>query len=327
MNKKKTLDDEKVTLSVQKINKLKVVPLTSKGNIQKPFKGEAMFPNGYCNIAILARKNSGKSTLIMNILKKCCRKDETTVVVYSNTVLKDPVWVEMKKYCKSKGIGFHGATEIGFTDANGTKHDSLHDLMKKYREVGDEKVLDSDASDSGEDITDTEEEPISDEEEQSRKFVSGNLPTDHMKKHHVQEVETSKKVEYPTYAPQLFMVFDDLSADLKRSSLANFCRQSRHFRAMSIYSSQAVVDLLPSFRKQMDYYILMGGMREKDLERVHNDAGLAVPLDVFLRMYALATEKKYSFLYVDCRNDSFRINFDKKINFRSSNKDFNAKTE
>ena len=61
-----------------------------------------MFEEVYANIFLLARKKSGKTTVMYNVLKKCCDKD-TRVVIFSATYKKDANMKAIVKYFKKKG--------------------------------------------------------------------------------------------------------------------------------------------------------------------------------------------------------------------------------
>jgi hypothetical protein len=70
-----------------KINNLKVKPLKTEFT-EKKIKHAEMFNNAYPNIFISAKKNSGKSTLIYNILKHCAT-NKTIIRLFSTTYEND----------------------------------------------------------------------------------------------------------------------------------------------------------------------------------------------------------------------------------------------
>ena len=303
-------------ITIQKINNVQVKPMKIKNKLDRPAKGHDMFTNPYSNVFILSRKNSGKSCLISNIIQKCCRKDFTTVVVFSNTIHKDPTWIALKKWCKKKGLDFVGHTSIRYTDSNGSKKDALNDLLKEDREVGDEEELDSEESKSEDQSSYSSEESMS-EPDEPQHFNFGTRPNKPIK--FIKDAP-STKIEYPTIAPRLFIVFDDISSDLKLPSVQELIKQNRHYESMCCFSSQHIKDLLPSCHENADAYCLFSGLNEDALEKIKKDASLNVSLDTLMKMYKKATEKKYSFFYIDVRNDQFRICFDRKFNI-ITNKD------
>jgi len=304
--------EEKEVITVQKINTIHVKPLKSmKPKFDRPAKGHEMFPNPYANIFILSRKNSGKSVLVSNIIQKVTRANYTTIVVFSNTLLKDPCWISLKKWCKKHNRDFIGHTSIQYTDPKGKKHDALAELLKLNRQIGDEEALDS--SDSEVENEENSGSSSDDYQSEEEPYVhSGEI----QKYPHLKPVadQPSHKVEYPTIAPKLFIVFDDISTELKLASVQELTKQNRHFEATVCASSQTVTDLYPSCRKQADYLCIFGGLKEQDLKRLLDDASLGVSLETLMKMYRKSTEKKYNFLYIDVRNDQYRMNFDRKFN-------------
>jgi len=310
---------EDPVITIQKINNVQVKPMKIKNKLDRPAKGHDMFTNPYSNIFILSRKNSGKSVLIANIIKKCCRKDFTTVVVFSNTIHKDPTWIALKKWCKKKGLDFVGHTSIRYTDSNGSKKDALNDLLKKDREVGDEEELDSEESKSEDQssYSSEEEDESMSEPDEPQHFNFGLRPSKPIK---MISERPSTKIEYPTIAPRLFIVFDDISSDLKLPSVQELIKQNRHYESMCCFSSQHIKDLLPSCHQNADAYCLFSGLGEDALAKIKEDASLHVSLNTLMKMYKKSTEKKFSFFYIDVRNDQFRINFDRKFNI-ITNKD------
>lgn len=318
----------KPSLTIQRINNVEVKPIKIKGKDNRLAKGHDMFPMPFFNTFILSKRNSGKSVLVANILKKCCRKNYTTVVIFSNTLYKDGTWITLRKWCKKNHIDFVGHTDIKFTDSNGVKHDALWDLLKKGREVGEEQVLDSDESDSEDDSgSDSEEDEDEDipEEDQKQYFNYSTKAKNVSNSYKCVSETPSAKLEYSTIAPKLFLVFDDISSDLKLPSVQELVKNSRHYEACCCFSSQAVVDVLPSCRKNANYFCLFSGLNESDLERIRVDGSLPISIETLMKMYKEATKKRFSFLYIDCDTQQFRINFDRKFNVITNKQDANKK--
>ena len=98
---------------LKKINneKVELVPMVGMGEDKRPVRGEALFPELYANIFLCARKNSGKTSLIYTILKKCCGRD-TKVLAFVSTLFKDQAWLGIQDYARKKGIYFEGHTSL-----------------------------------------------------------------------------------------------------------------------------------------------------------------------------------------------------------------------
>lgn len=118
----------------------------------------------------------------------------------------------------------------------------------------------------------------------------------------------------PKYrSPEYIIILDDLSNELKSTSVTALLKKNRHFKAKIILSTQYLNDTAPGSRKQMDYFILFRGHPKKKLEEIHRDADLSIPLEQFSEVYKFATSEPYSFLYIDCTNGTFRRNFNELI--------------
>ena len=95
------------------INKVTVerVPIYGGEKDNRPIKGEELFSEIYSNIFICARKQSGKSSVIYTILKKCTTKD-TKILAFVSTLHKDNTWLQIQHMCSKKGLYFEGHTSL-----------------------------------------------------------------------------------------------------------------------------------------------------------------------------------------------------------------------
>jgi hypothetical protein len=103
-------------------------------------------------------------------------------------------------------------------------------------------------------------------------------------------------------------------------------RKNRHLKSFCCYSSQDARDVVPSGHRNMDAFCLFGALPDSILEKIKKDAGLTIPLDTLLKIYRMATAKKFNFLTIDVPNEQYRMNFDKKINIISNSKDEESAT-
>lgn len=74
-------------------------------------KRHCVFPELYGNIFLVARKKSGKTSVIWKILKSCSNKD-TNIVLFASTLHKDPNLIHIIKYFKKKGNHVEAYTSI-----------------------------------------------------------------------------------------------------------------------------------------------------------------------------------------------------------------------
>lgn len=268
-------------LTTHKINNTKVRPVKLEKIDKSMVKGGELFEELYANIFICAKKKSGKSTVVFNILKKCAGKD-TRIVIFAGTVNKDPTYRAITEYFEGRGN-----TVITYTSIKEDGVDNLSSIVEMLRDP-DEVVEEEEEEDEGIPVL------ITDETIRRRR-----KPRKPRKPKHI--------------APEIIFVLDDLSTELRYPSVANLLKTNRHYKSKVIMSSQYVHDLKPESILQLDYLLLFAGHTLEKLELIHKRTDLSTPFEMFTRMYDLATQKRFSFLYVDTVQEEFRINFDRQF--------------
>lgn len=275
-----------MSISTEKINKVKVKPLVN--NITEDIcevKGKQLFKNNLANIYIMARKRSGKSSLIGTILKKMTDK-RCNVIIFSSTIKIDPCWIAIKKDLEKRGI-----TTLTYTHfIDETKNNILEQFLKDL-EGGD-----------------TSEEDI---DEGNRICGDGTflkfVPFE-------KEIKKEDKPRKPkTSVPDYIICYDDLSSDLRHSIVSSCLKSNRHKKIMNIISSQYLNDLNRPALRNLDYMIMFKGQDDEKLELIHRSLDLGISLEDFEKLYHYAVDEPYSFLYIDIRNDEYRKNFNEKI--------------
>ena len=274
-----------MSISTEKINKVKVKPLVN--NITEDIcevKGKQLFKNNLSNIYIMARKRSGKSSLIGTILKKMTDK-RCSVIIFSSTIKIDPCWIAIKKDLEKRGITT--LTYTHFIDDN--KNNILEQFLKD---------LEGDSED---------EEPTTENKicgDGTRlKFVP-----------YEKEIKKEDKPRKPkTSVPDYIICYDDLSSDLRHSIISSCLKSNRHKKIMNIISSQYLNDLNRPALRNLDYMIMFKGQDDEKLELIHRSLDLGISLEDFEKLYHYSVGEPYSFLYIDIRNDEYRKNFNEKI--------------
>ena len=271
-------------MNTEIINKVKVKPIVN--NITEEItdvKGKELFKNNLSNIFICSRKRSGKSCLIGNILSKMADK-RTTIIIFSSTVNIDPCYINIKKMLEKKGINVLCYTH--FIDDDG--HNILDHFLKELQE--------------GEDEEEKEDENIITEDGIFLKF---------------EEKEISKKIKKfyipKKSVPKYILCFDDLSSDLRHSSIIKNLKSNRHRQIMNIVSSQYFLDLNTGAMSNLDYLIIFKGQDKDKLEKIHKRLDLGIDLDTFKTYYEYAVKDPYNFLYIDILNDEYIKNFNEKL--------------
>jgi hypothetical protein len=281
-------------IRTEKINKVKVKPIVN--NITEDItdvKGKELFKNNLSNIYIMARKRSGKSSLIGTILKKMADK-RCNVIIFSSTVKIDPCWVEIKKDLEKRGITT--LTYTHFIDEN--KVNILEQFLKDMEgDSEDEKVEDEGNRICG-DGTFLKFVPF------EKEIKDGNRLTG---------AEPCKPRKPKTSVPDYIICYDDLSSDLRHSIISSCLKSNRHKKIMNIISSQYLNDLNRPALRNLDYMIMFKGQDDEKLELIHRSLDLGISLEDFEKLYHYAVETPYSFLYIDIRNDEYRKNFNEKI--------------
>jgi len=275
-------------MNTQIINKVKVKPIIN--NITEEItdvKGKELFANNLSNIFICSRKRSGKSSLIGNILKKMADK-RTTVIIFSSTNNIDPCWINIKDMLEKKNIPVISYTH--FIDDE-TGNNLLEDFMKD---------LETEIS---------VEEPI--------KQVSSNIMTGDGIYLKFDEEDKEIKVKKPYVpkksVPKYILCFDDLSSDLRHTSIIKNLKSNRHRKIMNILSSQYFLDLNTGAISNLDYMIIFKGQDQDKLEKIHKRLDLGIDFETFKNYYDFAVKDPYNFLYIDIRNDEYRKNFNEKL--------------
>jgi hypothetical protein len=195
------------TIKLNKINniKVKVIPIIVSGQDISKWRDLKLFSIRYPNIFLLAKKNSGKTSTIFNILKHIITKN-TQVLIFSCMINKDPNMIHIVKYLESKNILVISYTSL-FEDGINKLKEFYEDLEQKQQE--------------------------SDEKEE-QKIISKYILTEEDK-----SKEKPKKQKEPNY----IVIFDNLSAELKNRSIPYFLKRNRYFYYLYILSSQYYYDL------------------------------------------------------------------------------------
>lgn len=264
---------------VRKINDIEVKPLNIKKVDPETIKGKDYFPTLAPNILLLARKNSGKSTVVHEILKGCVNK-RTKVYFFCSTVYKDPSYLEIMKMLDKKNVEYEAFTEIIEDKVN-----HLENIVNKMKKESDNSIFD-------------------DENDKNQVGGAPNISFIMFGG----KAENKKPPKPKKVTPKFVFVFDDISEDLRNPSVAFLLKKNRHFGIMNIISTQSLKDLSPSAFRQIDFALLFKNLDAKSLSEIHAKLVLPTPLQTFYAIYQFATEGNHNFLYID-KAPSYRQNF------------------
>jgi hypothetical protein len=264
---------------VREINDFKISKIRLPERDEKKIRGGELLPL-YSNTFICAKKNSGKTTVIFNILKKCVDKN-TIVDLFVSTIEKDRSWIQILEFLKKKNVRFNA--HMSSNDDNG------RDLIK---DIIDQPVVFSDDDESDA------------EESRGLMYISVDRPQENAKpvKRRSNKI-TQKRI----------VILDDIGNELKKPSIDQLLKVNRHLHSKVILSSQYLNDLSPQARRQIDVWLLFNGCKREKLLTVMRDCDTHLEYPLFEQVYKFATSEKYNFLYIDCHNSKFRKNFNQEL--------------
>jgi hypothetical protein len=264
-------------ITTKKLNDIKIHPVRIQQPDTDEIKGKDYLPTLYNNSLIIAKKNSGKTMMIAQLLRETI-DDRTNVVVFSGTSSADPVWLEIKKDLNKRNINAEFHLDIIENGIN-----IIQAYIEAFQEMADEEQQ--------------PEEPITEEPELFLKV----------------KVRKERKRKY--IVPRWLFVFDDISKALSNRYVAILTKMHRHFMCRVIISTQYAHDIDRDTLIQMDYVFLFRMIEVDKLKIFHERLALWKNYTDFEKIYKFATEEKYSFLMIDRVNGVFRRNFSDQILF------------
>ena len=272
--------------NTKKINDESVKPVKIKSVDTSNIKGYDIIPEMYSNIYICAKKKSGKTSTLFKIIKECCDKN-THVIVFCSTYEKDGTWIAIKEWLEK-----HHIPSSFFNGIVNEEGDDQLEMLFHY--LKNEKTLEQ---------TSNETEQKKKEEDMKPKILNFTEDEEGLRV----SVRKPKKISC-----KYFIVFDDISMELKNKYLIALLKENRHHKAKIIVSSQYIHDLKPEQIRQMDNILLFPAHSDDKLEYFHRLADLGIDFPLFCNMYKQATSEPYNFLYIDSKG-KYRKNFDEEF--------------
>lgn len=290
--------------------KVKPIP----GLVKKSVIASHLFGNANPNVGLIAKKETGKTTVLYNVLEEVLT-DDSIVIFFVSTIKRDKSYEMICRRLRERGIKY--IIETSFKDEEG--NDQLKMLSKYLNSLG---------ADIWRELDDFNQEDSEDEDPEAvlsqyqdlkirrrgvkRAYASAHLYTAGCEM--TEEPEEEKKLN-------VVIIIDDMSAELKTSrSIEGFLKANRHVDSKIFISTQNVSDMPGSALNSLDYVLAFAGIPEdpknNELLKLYSKLSLSVPYNEFrdLYMYATAPEKpgkkSHSFLYIDIRHNLFRKNFD-----------------
>jgi len=117
------------------------VALLPQDSIRKQVYAQDILPNSsHQNIAVVAKKGSGKTNLIYDMLtrfKRDAGPSRMRVMIFSPTVDIDPAWVAIQSWLNKEGIAFFSSPSFYKIDANGRKINLLEQFKASFKPNAD----------------------------------------------------------------------------------------------------------------------------------------------------------------------------------------------
>ncbi len=286
--------DKRINIREQKINDMVIKPIKFEKQ-QGIIKGaDIIGDNIYPNVFSVAMKNSGKTTNLFNSMKKIISKD-TKVYFFVSTFYNDKIYFDIiKPYLDDKEIEYYVYTHIG------DELRKLSEMLKLESKLELEK---------------NEQEKNEPPQIQYSLEKLLKIPDDeYYNDQHVEEIKV--KIKKPKkISPKYFIVFDDMSEDLRSPYVSVFIKNNRHFKALCWISSQNATDIKNDARNNINIYLLYPNIPEEKLKQIYESATVPLPYDKFISLYNYATEKPHNFLYINRETGEYRKNYDVKLLF------------
>lgn len=303
----------------RRINNKRVVPIKEVQISKHRVLGKELFSEPYANIYLLAKKKTGKTTTLFNILQECANAN-TIVIFFVSTLFKDDSYKHIIKWLKDNKIPYIVETSFKkINPATGREFDQFAQLVKFLKNENPDPVwqyLLADDSDSEyESESESEEEELT-THKLSRKYRYRKMEPESDSEDEDTQKELIKKKKTQEIAPELFIIMDDISAELhNETALESLLKENRHIKSKVIISTQGAKDILPTSIAMQDYVLLFSKVPIEHLAHIHKFAKIDLPFDTFLGIYKNAVkpdkrgEKSHNFLYVDTNTGELRQNF------------------
>lgn len=274
------------------LNNISIKPVIDNSSIDpKKIVGYDMFNEPYANIACVARKMSGKTTVIYRALEKCAVKG-TNVMIYASTVNNDATYKKMIKMLKDKKCNVTASPH--FIDDNGV--DLIQVFLDLMSKKGDEQA-----------------------QKEAREEIPRSFADFGQYDHLIVEEDKPKKKKKPEnknkkISPETIIILDDLSTACRHPSISRLLTKNRHYKLKIFISCHSVVNLDPMGLRMIDYFLVFPNISEERIEELADKVGIMFKGDTKRRkvlwdVYSDATKEPYNFLYIDRLKCNYRKNF------------------
>lgn len=262
------------------------------------------------HIFALAPTNSGKTTALMSFIKKIIDKN-TIIHVFCHTVNSDPAWLDFQTFMKKGKQSPDTMASERLVIYNNVRED-LPALLDNFRAEAARIKAEKEAEEN-EDAQRVK--PRGAIDSNSINIVGASFEDDKVK---IRVKKIKPKKDSLRVAAKHIIIFDDISREIKDNIYyQELLKESRHFGARVITSSQNGLDLDPASRQQLKILMLFGGIPQTKLKQLHSSMNILPDLsyEEFVEVYKTCTSKKYDFMTLYIPEQEVRCCFDQKITF------------
>lgn len=302
--------------NTKKISDIVIKPIIKTGKYNKNnVRAFDYYNEVYANTALMARKKSGKTNLLYNVLQECAGSG-TNIYIFCPTINMDPTYEKMLTMLKKKKCVI--ATYEHFIDENGV------DLIKQLLSIFNDKYNDKDEEEQDELTTNNHPPPLmyfgNDKYYKHEGMLVGGgcrlTEKPPPKKETKKEQQKGKGSKLLT--PENIIIMDDLSSDLRHKSITQLLTKNRHYKLKTFFSCHSINNLEPAAIVNIDNFHLFGNIPNDKIDELREKANITFKNDdkynnKLQQLYDYATEEPYSFLYINRNDGTYRKNFNELI--------------
>lgn len=274
-------------ITEKKINDVVIDPLHTSNYSIRNIKGKNYFDLFPYLLFISAKKKSGKTSLIWNIIKNTTDKN-TKFFIFCSTYNVDKSWMKIIEYLERRG-----------------------NIVEKFGAIREDRHTNNlDIIINA--LTAKDDEPEEEEEGSSISINFGTIPVPVVKK---KKKRKKKKKKPEKIVPEYMFIFDDISNELRNPAISRLLKIHRHLGSGCnvILSSQYVKDIQPQAGQQIDFFITFKNFSEERLKHIHKLLDLSIDFEDYLKVYYYATKEPYQFLYTNTRTEELRKGFNTRL--------------
>lgn len=294
----------------QRINQIAIKPvICHKNENAKTVRAHDYYSTPYANVCLLARKASGKSTVIYRALEQCVAKD-TNVFIFSPTVHIDATYKKMMAMLKKKKCNVIAREHFNL---DGVDH--IEQILNMFGETDSETQSQEDTTFSPPLLA----FPGDPNYRVTNIRHNGDCTLVRRKPDSKKSGATKGKgKKKKLITPEHIFVFDDLSADMRCRQISKLLTKNRHFKTKVFIACHSVNNLEKMGLSCIDYFHVFPNVSKEKIDELKEKVNITFKHDSrkdskLQKLYDYATAKPYNFLYIDRVNNEFRKNFDEKI--------------